>query len=263
MATQTQKAVDINKAELDDLVALPGIGPSMAERIVAGRPYQTVSDLQKVKGLGAKTLDTLRKRIIVPGDADEEMESNRTDAKASIGNRLSGSTQRLIERMESLSGASLDAAPSSTQVLGIAVISGILSVIFSVILSLAILAGINRTLNIARHSAVLEINGQMDEIESQLSDLAAVQTSLDQRLQAVEGLSGRMTTVEAEFDEVQEQVLQMSTSVDQLSEQVGIVSEQMQQMVEQVNRFDAFLNGVRDVISNLFEPAESTVSPQE
>ena len=258
MAGSDPKFVDINRAEVDDLIALPGIGPSMAERIIAGRPYQTVEDLQKVKGLGPKSLDTLRKSIRVESGAE-----GSPDADVDLRTRASRSTQRLLERMENLSGASLGAVPSSTQVLGIVLISGIISVIFSVILSLAILAGINRTLDVARHSAVLEMNTELQQIESRMSDLEAYQTRLDQRLQAVEGLSGRMTSLETEFDQVQDQVSQMSIVVEQLSEQVGLVSEQMGQMVEQVNRFDTFVSGVRSVIMEIFETDGSNVSPEE
>jgi competence protein ComEA len=255
--------IDINRASPRELINLPGVGPDMADRIISGRPYQTVDDLQKVKGLGAKSLETLRSHLTVQADTDETVSSRLGDAVSGFGTRVSTSTQNLIERMENLSGGSLSSTPSSTQVLGIVLISGIISVIFSVILSLAILAGINQTLNIGRHSAVLEMSNQLQQIESQMSDLEAFQTRLDQRLQAVEGLSGRMTSLETEFDQVQNQVSEMDMVVEQLAEQVGLVSEQMGQMVEQVNRFDAFLSGVRSVIMEIFETDGTSVSPEE
>jgi competence protein ComEA len=48
--------VDINTADITDLDALPGIGQSFAERIIEYRtvngPFESVEDLQKVKGIG-------------------------------------------------------------------------------------------------------------------------------------------------------------------------------------------------------------------
>jgi len=41
-------------------MALPGIGPVLARRIVEGRPYARVEDLLKVKGIGPATLERLR-----------------------------------------------------------------------------------------------------------------------------------------------------------------------------------------------------------
>lgn len=52
--------ININTASADALTSLPGIGPSKAANIVAGRPYASVDDLERVSGIGAKTVDQLR-----------------------------------------------------------------------------------------------------------------------------------------------------------------------------------------------------------
>jgi competence protein ComEA len=47
-----QKAlVNLNTASAADLAKLPGIGPTRAQAIIAARPYNSVSDLKKVKGI--------------------------------------------------------------------------------------------------------------------------------------------------------------------------------------------------------------------
>lgn len=52
--------LSINKASAQGLEGLPGVGPALAGRIVAGRPYRSVDDLDRVKGIGKKTLEKLR-----------------------------------------------------------------------------------------------------------------------------------------------------------------------------------------------------------
>lgn len=51
--------VDLNRATADELQKLPGIGPALAERIVAFRaergPFAKPEDLMEVSGIGAKT----------------------------------------------------------------------------------------------------------------------------------------------------------------------------------------------------------------
>lgn len=54
--------VDVNTADLEELASLPGVGPVIAKRIVAGRPYASVDELDRVKGIGTKTLARLRSR---------------------------------------------------------------------------------------------------------------------------------------------------------------------------------------------------------
>lgn len=59
--------VDINKAGSDALQMLPGIGPALAERIIAYREEQgsfsKVAELVKVKGIGKATLQNIRPMI--------------------------------------------------------------------------------------------------------------------------------------------------------------------------------------------------------
>jgi competence protein ComEA len=60
--------INVNTATADELMRLPGVGPVMAQNIIASRtaaPFQTVNDLDKVKGIGPKTLEKLRPFVVV------------------------------------------------------------------------------------------------------------------------------------------------------------------------------------------------------
>ena len=52
-AFPAQTKLDVNTASLTELENVPGIGPSIAERIIEGRPFKSADDLQRVKGIGA------------------------------------------------------------------------------------------------------------------------------------------------------------------------------------------------------------------
>ena len=64
-AKSLQGLVDINTASEKELQSIKGIGPVLAERIIAGRPYRTVDDLLKVKGIGPKILETIRPYFLI------------------------------------------------------------------------------------------------------------------------------------------------------------------------------------------------------
>ena len=59
------KPVNLNTATLDELDALPGVGPATTRLIVEGRPYGAVDDLLRVKGIGQATLDKLKDLVTV------------------------------------------------------------------------------------------------------------------------------------------------------------------------------------------------------
>ncbi len=52
--------ISINSASARQLQDLPRIGPAMAERIIEARPFHSVDDLLRVRGIGPKTLEQLR-----------------------------------------------------------------------------------------------------------------------------------------------------------------------------------------------------------
>ena len=56
--------LDLNRATIEELQRLPGIGKTLAQRVVERRtahgPYRTVDELREVKGIGAKRLARIR-----------------------------------------------------------------------------------------------------------------------------------------------------------------------------------------------------------
>jgi competence protein ComEA len=59
-STVGEGLVDLNGASPLELEQLPGIGPALAGRIVAARPYARLEDLLRVAGIGERTLERLR-----------------------------------------------------------------------------------------------------------------------------------------------------------------------------------------------------------
>lgn len=59
--------VDPNRADLEGLMSLPGVGPVLAGRILADReshgPYRRPEDLLRVPGIGPATLARIRDRL--------------------------------------------------------------------------------------------------------------------------------------------------------------------------------------------------------
>ncbi|TKB59081.1 MAG: helix-hairpin-helix domain-containing protein [Nitrospira sp.] len=64
--------LDLNRATVEDLDALPGVGPKLVERIMEYRQsvgvFHTLEELQAVKGIGKKTFERIRPLVTVTSD---------------------------------------------------------------------------------------------------------------------------------------------------------------------------------------------------
>ena len=67
--TTGAQRLDINRATVEELQSLPGIGEVLAKRVIARRTargsFNTIEDLLEVKGIGEKRLNSLRPLILV------------------------------------------------------------------------------------------------------------------------------------------------------------------------------------------------------
>lgn len=57
--------VDVNKAPGEELTRIPGIGQVTAARMLDKRPFRDIEDLRRVRGIGPKTLESIRPWIVV------------------------------------------------------------------------------------------------------------------------------------------------------------------------------------------------------
>lgn len=68
--------VDVNDAEWSELAQLPGVGPTIAQRIVETRgesgDFRTLEDLRRVNGVGPRKLEGMR-RYLLPLPDDGQM----------------------------------------------------------------------------------------------------------------------------------------------------------------------------------------------
>lgn len=67
-APQADGRIDVNRASAAELVTLKGIGPAKAQAIIKEREdngkYKSIDDLLRVKGIGKKTLSSIKDSIV-------------------------------------------------------------------------------------------------------------------------------------------------------------------------------------------------------
>ena len=72
VSTAALAAVNLNSATKDELVALPGIGPSKAQAIIDYRtqngPFRSVDEVRKVRGIGEKLFQQIKPELTIAGN---------------------------------------------------------------------------------------------------------------------------------------------------------------------------------------------------
>ena len=82
--------VNVNTATIDELANVPGLGLSLAQKVIDNRPYESLDDLKKVPGIGESSFEKLKPNLTVistevPADFQSFMDSIREDANEQPG----------------------------------------------------------------------------------------------------------------------------------------------------------------------------------
>lgn len=108
-AVKSSEKVDLNGASQQDLEGLPGVGAATAKKIIAGRPYTSVADLQKA-GVSPKTIEKITPLVSLGASAASANPSTRRSN--SEANRSAGSqTAAAKVDLNSASQQDLEALP--------------------------------------------------------------------------------------------------------------------------------------------------------
>lgn len=83
---ETPVKIDINTADSLLLVQLPGIGPMLANAIMAYRaehgPFKTLQDLLNVPGIGEKRISRMKEMLDLPGGENTVLENGSNKLKS-------------------------------------------------------------------------------------------------------------------------------------------------------------------------------------
>ena len=106
--------IDLNTATQQELENLPGVGEATAKKIIAGRPYSKVSDLEKA-GVPKSTIDKIKPQVTV---SKSSAKSTKTESAASSSSKASEtkSTEKTKETKsaEKTEKASKEKAPAAS-----------------------------------------------------------------------------------------------------------------------------------------------------
>jgi DNA uptake protein ComE-like DNA-binding protein len=105
--------VDLNTASEADLIALNGVGKATAAKIIAGRPYSSVSDLSKA-GVSKATITKIQGQVTVSGSAAASSKSTPAPAPSAPASSPAPSKSAPAASSSASSSAPASAPAAST-----------------------------------------------------------------------------------------------------------------------------------------------------
>lgn len=103
--------IDINSASQADLESLPGVGAATAKKIIAGRPFSSVSDLSRA-GVSADTIAKI-KPLVKAGRGSASAETAKAEKPAKAAKEKEERATKQVEEKVSKGAAQAKAAPAS------------------------------------------------------------------------------------------------------------------------------------------------------
>ena len=280
MPGENNQYVNPNLADSETLRRLPGIGAEIAKRLIEARPFEDVEDLGRVPGLGQRTLERIAPYLTFDSDQgrldgpssdasfEEGFNGRRDlqdgakpegdDSQEEVSGSLVETTSAQVKPDEPpreipKKGAELPAPQegySRRESLWLMAGFGVLALIFSVIISLAIVGGINGTLDFRQIAAFRSLQSDVVLLQGNLESLSANLDSMNQRLEALEGLTGRVVTVEEQVDLLQSDVQSALDTVETMQGDIERIDGETARLSEHVATFDTFLQGLREVLND-------------
>jgi competence ComEA-like helix-hairpin-helix protein len=276
----------------EDLTAVPGIGGEtyrrLADRLTVsaaaqppvekGKPQPTVEEVEEripAMKAGSNAVSTAlpeipsveEERLPVEGEEtlpltepEPPVEEERAEVEGPPA-RKPPPLQKVLPEVERPPAVAPPPAPSAWRggFTWLAAAS-LIGAVMGAILALLVIGGINGTLDLNQRTAVAELRAEADRLGRQAGTLKTDLDGLRQRLDALEGLTGRLDDAEQDIEDLDSGLAEAQADIAALDARADALNEDIAAVRAAAHRFDAFLDGLRDLLFE-FQGAPPTPTP--
>jgi competence ComEA-like helix-hairpin-helix protein len=290
---------DLNQATAEELDDLPGIGPALAQRIVAYREerggFHALEELAAVPGISRAVYERLADRLTVvppetvrPPTAEETAPAEASEMAVALPGApalqetVSPEIEEAVPERRILPAdkpPAAEKAPAPPRVETAApppspppvhepprrtslswLWSALLGGLFGMVFTLLVFAGINGSLDLSSSHAILDVQNRVNNLAAETNSLRGEIGGLRQRLDTLEGLTARMDKAESAVQTLRQETVGLDQRANALESEVTSVSEELSTVQAQTQRVTTFFGRLQALLQDVFG-SEGTPAP--
>jgi competence ComEA-like helix-hairpin-helix protein len=124
----------------------------------------------------------------------------------------------------------------------------LISIVGGAVLALLLLQRINGTLEISTHPEVIRLNQELTALQREDERLREEISVLRSRLNQIEAMSGRLQQAETDIETLNRALTTLDEQLASVEQNTDQIQESIEQIQSSTNRFDNFLEGLRDLL---------------
>lgn len=261
LRSQTAEKVDLNRDDAEALEAIPGIGPALARRILEyrkdKRAFVSVEEIMAVPGIGPVLYARIADQLIAARPDSEPAEEAATVPDVEV--LVSVPEIPIEEEVDPEAPLLSEEAPTPPPLmpsLGLRALSwlwsALLGAVLGVICTLLILTAINGSLSLRNTPVIVDLGDRTKVLADRAGVLDSEISELGRRLDVLEGLPGRMDSVEEAVGAFHEAVRDLNRQVTALESRMEAAEEDLLAVQSHAERVTTFFEQLQSLLFDTF-----------